>query len=55
MSFENAGIKIPAIFPRMLEIANNKSRLYEFMEWRGITVPAFRIVETVRPIQSCRQ
>ncbi|MBP9104007.1 MAG: ATP-grasp domain-containing protein [Chitinophagaceae bacterium] len=30
-----------------LEIANNKSRLYEFLQWRGIKVPSFSIVETV--------
>ena len=29
-----------------LEIANNKGRLYQFLEWRGIDVPGYRIVET---------
>jgi len=30
-----------------LEIANNKSRLYQFLEWRGIPVPAYRVVDNV--------
>lgn len=45
--FEAAGIKILVSPAASLEIANNKSRLYEFLEWRGIPVPGFRIVETV--------
>jgi carbamoyl-phosphate synthase large subunit len=35
-----------------LEIAINKSRLYEFLQWRGIPVPEFRIVETITQFQS---
>ncbi len=46
-AFEKAGIKIPTSSLASLEIANNKSRLYEFLEWRGIAVPAFKIVETI--------
>lgn len=34
-----------------LEIANNKSRLYEFLQWRGVAVPEFRIVETVKQFE----
>lgn len=45
--FEAAGIKIPVSSPEVLEIANNKSRLYEFLQWRGMPVPDFRVVETV--------
>jgi len=30
-----------------LEIANHKSRLYEFLQWRDIPVPRFRVAETV--------
>jgi len=30
-----------------LEIANNKSRLYQFLEWRGIDVPKYRVVENI--------
>lgn len=45
--FEEAGIKIPISPAASLEIANNKSRLYEFLQWRGINVPDFRIIETV--------
>ena len=45
--FEKAGIKIPLSSLASLEIAYNKSRLYEFLQWRGIAVPAFKIVETV--------
>lgn len=45
--FEKAGIKIPVSPAASLEIANNKSRLYEFLQWRGLPVPDFRVVETV--------
>jgi carbamoyl-phosphate synthase large subunit len=34
-----------------LEIANNKSRLLEFLQWRGIDVPAFRIAENAEQFQ----
>jgi len=30
-----------------LEIANNKSRLYQFLEWRGIEVPGYRVVDNI--------
>lgn len=45
-AFEAAGIKLLISPVASLEIANNKSRLYEFLQWRGIEVPAFRVVET---------
>lgn len=43
--FESAGTRILISPHASLEIANNKSRLYEFMEWRGLAVPLFRVVE----------
>ncbi len=46
-AFEMAGTRISITPPASLEIAVNKSRLYEFLQWRGIEVPDFRIVETV--------
>jgi len=49
--FKKAGIKIPITPAASLEIANNKSRLYEFLQWRGIAVPDFRVVETVVQFQ----
>lgn len=45
--FESIGTKVLVSPQSSLEIANNKSRLYEFLQWRGIAVPSFRIVETV--------
>lgn len=45
--FEMAGTRVIVTPPAALEIAINKSKLYEFLQWRGIDVPAFRIVETV--------
>ncbi len=45
--FAGKGISLPISSAASLEIANNKSRLYEFLQWRGIPVPGFRIVETV--------
>lgn len=45
--FEAAGSRLLVSSAESLEIANNKSRLYEFLQWRGIDVPGFRIVENV--------
>lgn len=45
--FEAIGTKVLISPLSSLEIANNKSRLYEFLQWRGIAVPSFKIVETV--------
>jgi carbamoyl-phosphate synthase large subunit len=50
--FEKNGIKILISNVDGLEIANNKSRLYQFLEWRGLEVPAFRIVETIDQFKS---
>ena len=46
--FEMAGTKLLASSASSLEIANNKSRLYEFLQWRGMAVPDFRVVETIQ-------
>jgi carbamoyl-phosphate synthase large subunit len=45
--FELSGAKLLVSPLASLEIANNKSKLYEFLQWRGIPVPDFRVVETV--------
>jgi carbamoyl-phosphate synthase large subunit len=45
--FEQAGVKLLVSSTASLEIANNKSRLYEFLQWRGMSIPEFRVVETV--------
>lgn len=45
--FELAGVKLLVSPTASLDIANNKSRLYEFLQWRAIPVPGFRVVETV--------
>ena len=50
--FELAGTKLLISPAASLEIANNKSRLYEFLQWRGIPVPGFRIVETIEQFKS---
>jgi len=50
--FEEFGTRVLVSDADSLEIANNKSRLYQFLEWRGIDVPAFRIVETTEQFQS---
>lgn len=44
--FELAGAKLLASPAESLVIANNKSQLYEFLQWRGMEVPAYKIVET---------
>jgi carbamoyl-phosphate synthase large subunit len=45
--FELAGATLLVSPVESLTIANNKSQLYEFLQWRGIEVPAFKIVETI--------
>lgn len=45
--FELAGAKLIASSPESLEIANDKGKLYQFLQWRGMDIPGFRIVETV--------
>jgi carbamoyl-phosphate synthase large subunit len=50
--FEKAGIKILISPAPSIEIANNKSALYQFLQWRDIPVPAFRVVETIEQFQS---
>src|SRR6185436_20160497 len=45
--FEEQETKVLVSNVDSLEIANNKSRLYQFMEWRGIDVPKYRVVENI--------
>ncbi len=45
--FEFAGAKVLVAAPHGLEIANDKSRLYQFLEWRGMELPSFRVVENI--------
>src|SRR6478672_11703224 len=47
--FDLSGAKVIVSPGESLEIANDKSKLYQFLEWRGIAVPEFRVVET--PVQ----
>lgn len=53
--FESAGIQVLVSGQAPLEIANNKSRLYEFLQWRGMEVPAFRVVETLPQLEQALQ
>ena len=46
-SFASAGIRIPLSATESLEIASNKSRLYEFLQWRGLPVPDFRVATSI--------
>lgn len=50
--FELAGTKLLISSTASLEIANNKSRLYEFLQWRGMQIPDFRVVETIEQFQN---
>jgi carbamoyl-phosphate synthase large subunit len=45
--FDLAGAKLLVSPAESLAIANNKSQLYEFLQWRGMEVPAYKIVETI--------
>lgn len=48
--FEQAGVKLAISPTASLEIANNKSMLYQFLQWRSIAVPDFRIVDGSAPL-----
>jgi carbamoyl-phosphate synthase large subunit len=45
--FEEQETKVLVSNVDSLEIANNKSRLYQFLEWRGIDVPKYKVVENI--------
>jgi carbamoyl-phosphate synthase large subunit len=45
--FEEQETKVLVSNVDSLEIANNKSRLYQFLEWRGIEVPKNKVVENI--------
>ena len=45
--FEMAGTRLLVTPLASLEIAINKSRLYEFLQWSGIPVAEFRVVVTL--------
>jgi carbamoyl-phosphate synthase large subunit len=49
---EASGVKLLVSSAESLEIANNKSRLYQFLEWRGIDLPAYRVVETIEQFET---
>lgn len=46
-TFKEKGIHVLVSPAASLDIANNKSALYQFLQWRDIPVPAFRVAETV--------
>jgi carbamoyl-phosphate synthase large subunit len=50
--FELAGARLIISPNSSLEIANNKTKLYQFLEWRGIEVPAFRVAETIEQFET---
>jgi carbamoyl-phosphate synthase large subunit len=50
--FNDAGVNVLVSNVDSLEIANNKSRVYQFLEWRGIDVPGYRVVETVEQFEN---
>ena|SRR5436190_2304257 len=45
--FDELGTRVLVSDVDSLEIANNKSRLYQFLEWRGVDLPGYRVVETM--------
>jgi carbamoyl-phosphate synthase large subunit len=50
--FELAGARLIVSPTASLEIANDKSKLYQFLQWRGVDLPDFRVVETVEQFQT---
>jgi len=50
--FDEQQIKILVSKVDSLEIANNKSRLYQFLEWRGIDLPGYKVVDNIQQFKS---
>ena len=50
--FELAGAKLLVSRVSSLEIANDKTKLYQFLQWRGMDVPDFRVVETTEQFET---
>lgn len=45
--FEKKGIHVLVSAASSLEIANDKGKTFQFLEWRGVVIPSFRIVENL--------
>lgn len=43
--FSKAGVHLIVSSAASLEVANDKVKLYQFLEWRGLALPAYRVVE----------
>jgi carbamoyl-phosphate synthase large subunit len=54
-AFAKKGAKLLCSPYSSLEIANNKGRLYQFLQWRGIAVPEFRIAENIKQFKNAVQ
>ncbi|MCX6317133.1 MAG: ATP-grasp domain-containing protein [Bacteroidetes bacterium] len=54
-AFRTAGVIVMVSPASALEIANNKSQLYQFLQWRDIAVPDFRVVETITQFEEALQ
>ncbi len=52
LQFEKEGIHVLISDAETLEIANNKTALYQFMDWRGMKVPAFRVAENLSQFEN---
>lgn len=51
-NFEKAGISLPISPVNALEIANNKGSLYQFLQWRGLDLPDFRVVDNPEQLKT---
>jgi carbamoyl-phosphate synthase large subunit len=49
--FELAGAKLLTMETSILEIANDKAKLYQFLQSNGIPVPEFRVVDTLEQFE----
>ncbi|HQU56691.1 MAG TPA: ATP-grasp domain-containing protein [Chitinophagaceae bacterium] len=53
--FEQENIKLLLSEKEPLTIANNKAQLYQFLQWRDIAVPDFRVVDSVELLKTAVQ
>ncbi|MDP4264382.1 MAG: ATP-grasp domain-containing protein [Bacteroidota bacterium] len=50
--FELAGAKLLISPAASLEIANDKTKLYQFLQWRAVAIPDFRVAETIEQFET---
>lgn len=54
-AFEAAGTRLPISPAASMQVANDKCRLYHYLEEKGVAVPAFRVVDQVNQFRKAAE